>query len=97
MTCTPLSRSARARLEALRETADGFLVAQRDLELRGPGEVLGTRQTGSVTLKVADLARDRAMVPQIERTASELLADAPERVERLIRRWVGDAVRYGGV
>jgi ATP-dependent DNA helicase RecG len=93
----PLSRSARARLEVLRETNDGFILAQRDLELRGPGEVLGTRQTGMPGLKVADLARDRDLIPAVERAGSELLSLAPERIGHLTRRWIGEAARYGEV
>jgi ATP-dependent DNA helicase RecG len=93
----PLSELARQRLEVLRRTNDGFEVAQKDLELRGPGEVLGTRQTGLPQLRVADLLRDADLAPAVQRLGRALLADAPEHVEPLIRRWIGDAARYGNV
>jgi ATP-dependent DNA helicase RecG len=93
----PLSENARARLAAMRATHDGFEIARRDLELRGPGEVLGTRQTGMLEFRIADLARDRALFPAIERAGAGMLADHPERVRPLIRRWLGDSVHYGEV
>ena len=93
----PLSLNARARLEVMRGTNDGFLVAQRDLELRGPGEVLGTRQTGMLKLRVADLIRDQAMVPKASSAASAMMEQYPQNVDALIRRWIGDNVHYGDV
>ncbi len=94
---SPLSELARQRLEVLRETNDGFEVAQKDLELRGPGEVLGTRQTGIMQLRVADLLRDADLAPVVQRLGRELAARSPEAIEPVIRRWVGDASRYGNV
>jgi len=93
----PLAQQARARLSVLRDSSDGFVIAQRDLELRGPGEVLGTRQTGMLQFRVADLARDRRLFPAIEHTASRLLAQYRDRVPALVRRWVGNAVNYKNV
>jgi ATP-dependent DNA helicase RecG len=93
----PLSEVARQRLEVMRRTNDGFEVAQKDLELRGPGEVLGTRQTGMLHLRVADLLRDADLAPSVQRIARELLAGSPELVEPLIRRWIGEAAQYGNV
>lgn len=93
----PLSPTARARLEVLRDTTDGFKVAQRDLELRGPGEVLGTRQTGMLRLRVADLIRDRALLPQAAAAAEMLMTNHAGRVSALIRRWIGDGVHYADV
>jgi ATP-dependent DNA helicase RecG len=90
----PLSEAARARLETLRETCDGFRIAERDLELRGPGEVLGTRQTGEAAFRVADLARDADLLPAVNAAADALLAGDPAPVDRLIRRWVGRAERF---
>jgi ATP-dependent DNA helicase RecG len=90
----PLSESARARLETLRETGDGFRIAERDLELRGPGEVLGTRQTGEAAFRVANLARDAALLPDVNAAADSLLAGDAAAVDRLIRRWVGRAERF---
>jgi ATP-dependent DNA helicase RecG len=93
----PLSGIARERLEVLRQTNDGFEVAQKDLELRGPGEVLGTRQTGMLQLRVADLLRDAALLPAVQDLGRVILATAPQTVAPLIRRWVGDASQYGNV
>ncbi len=93
----PLSRDGRARLAALRETNDGFEIARRDLALRGPGEVLGTRQSGMLQLHIADLVRDQALTPKIEQAAELLLQHYPERVPPLISRWLGEAARYGEV
>lgn len=93
----PLSADGRARLAVLRETGDGFEIARRDLELRGPGEVLGTRQSGMLQLHIADLLRDQALMPKVEQAARLLLERYPERVPRLIDRWLGEAARYGEV
>ena len=93
---TPLSRMARARLEVMRETSDGFRIAEKDLELRGPGEVLGTRQTGQLAFRVADLARDAHLLPDVQRIGEVLLRDHAGVAECLIARWVGGAARYAG-
>ena len=93
----PLSTTARERLDVLRETGDGFLIAQRDLELRGPGDVLGTRQTGLMQFRIADLVRDQAMLPAVSRAADEILEKHPGSAEPLIRRWIGNAIHYAGV
>ena len=93
----PLSETARARLAVLRATTDGFEIAQRDLELRGPGELLGTRQTGLARMRIADLARDLPLLPGVERAASELLARHDSRIAPLVRRWTGPAAVYGQV
>ncbi|VFB09748.1 ATP-dependent DNA helicase RecG [Aeromonas salmonicida] len=85
----PLSKTAQSRLGVLRETNDGFLIAQRDLELRGPGELLGTRQTGLADLKIADLVRDQPLIPQVQKMARFLMDRHPAHVEPLIRRWLG--------
>ncbi|WP_026080437.1 ATP-dependent DNA helicase RecG [Aeromonas hydrophila] len=85
----PLSKTAQSRLGVLRETNDGFLIAQRDLELRGPGELLGTRQTGMADLKIADLVRDQSLIPQVQKMARFLMDRHPDHVEPLIRRWLG--------
>lgn len=94
---SPLSRIARTRLSILRETTDGFAIARKDLELRGPGEVLGTRQTGMLNLRIADLMRDQKMLDAVSHTAERLLSEYPDRIAPLIRRWLGDAERYGNV
>jgi ATP-dependent DNA helicase RecG len=93
----PLSATARARLDVMRSTNDGFHVAQRDLELRGPGEVLGTRQTGVLRLRVADLVRDHALVPQAAAAAEMIMASYSRQVSPMVRRWVGAGVHYADV
>lgn len=93
----PLTALARERLAVLRATNDGFEVARRDLQLRGPGELLGTRQTGLAQMRIADLARDADMLPRVQKAAELLLADWPERVAPLLARWIGGAERYGRV
>ncbi len=90
----PLSAMARERLETMRHTADGFLIAEKDLELRGPGELLGTRQTGLAAFRVADLARDAGLLPTVHEPAERLLNDAPALADRIVNRWIGGAVRY---
>ena len=94
---SPLSEVAQQRLRVIRETSDGFLVAQKDLELRGPGEVLGTRQAGIMHLKVADLVRDSDLLPQVIKLSDELLEKYPQRVSPLIRRWTSGATEYAKV
>lgn len=91
---SPLSQMARQRLETMRETNDGFVIAERDLELRGPGELLGTRQTGLAAFRVADLARDAALLPRVRAMADRLLADDAALADRIVQRWVGGASRY---
>jgi len=93
----PLSELARERLAVMRETSDGFEIARRDLEIRGPGEMLGTRQTGMQEFHIADLMRDRDLLPRVQQTAQLLLADYPERVEPIVRRWLGQKEDYGRV
>jgi len=93
----PLTDNAKQRLAILRETNDGFEVARRDLELRGPGEVLGTRQSGEMALKIADLVRDQALIPRVQQAAAQLQASHPDRIDPLIRRWLGEAPRFGNV
>ena len=92
----PLSGMARQRLHVLRETNDGFRIAEKDLELRGPGELLGTRQTGQLQLRIADLARDAALLPSVQRAGEVFLRDHASLVDRLIARWIGSAARFAG-
>jgi ATP-dependent DNA helicase RecG len=94
---SPLSSLARERLAVMRDTNDGFEVARRDLELRGPGELLGTRQTGLAQMRVADLLRDADLLPRVQTAAETLLHDWPLQVAPLISRWVGHAEQYGRV
>ncbi len=88
---------AKERLGILRQTTDGFKIAEKDLQLRGPGEVLGTRQTGMLQFRVADLARDQELLERIPPVADRILAGSPQLASRLIRRWIGDSTRFAGV
>ncbi len=90
----PLSKTATKRLGVLRESNDGFVIAQQDLEIRGPGEVLGTRQTGLADMRVADLVRDQALIPHIQKLAVHVMSQAPENVDAIIERWLGDRQQY---
>lgn len=90
----PLAATARARLEVLRETNDGFRIAEKDLELRGPGEVLGTRQTGAVEFRIADLARDAELLPLVQRVGDFLRERHADAARRIVARWVGAATRF---
>ncbi|MFP1727591.1 ATP-dependent DNA helicase RecG [Lonsdalea quercina] len=91
---SPLSKTAQKRLQVLRDSNDGFVIAQRDLEIRGPGELLGTRQTGSAEFKVADLLRDQALIPQVQRLARHIHERYPEHAQALIERWLPESARY---
>ncbi|MCH1926316.1 ATP-dependent DNA helicase RecG [Shewanella sp. C32] len=90
----PLSKTATKRLGVLRESNDGFVIAQQDLEIRGPGEVLGTRQTGLADMRVADLVRDQALIPHIQKLAVHVMSQVPENVDAIIERWLGDRQQY---
>ncbi|MHB8310488.1 ATP-dependent DNA helicase RecG [Metallibacterium sp.] len=90
----PLSVNARARLSLLRESNDGFRIAEMDLKLRGAGEMLGTRQTGLLALRVADLVRDADLLPMVRELADRLLQDDHGRAELILQRWFGSARRY---
>ncbi len=94
----PLSNNAKARLNILRESTDGFVIAERDLELRGPGELLGTKQTGDANFRIADLARDADLLDDVRAAADLMLAEkgsaGEDRCKALIRRWIGSAERF---
>jgi len=93
----PLGRIAKQRLTVLRGTNDGFVVAQRDLELRGPGELLGAKQTGLPEYRIANLVRDAELMPQVQIAAEALRKQPGNRATAIIKRWLGDADRYGKV
>ena len=93
----PLGQLAKTRIGVLRETNDGFVVAQRDLELRGPGELLGTRQTGLPDYRIADLVRDADLMPKVQLAAEGIGRSGTDVAAAIIRRWLGDAERYGKV
>ena len=93
----PLSQLGRERLAIMRETTDGFVIAEKDLELRGPGEMLGTRQTGLLQFKVADLLRDADLLPAVRDAAQTLLERWPQHVSPLLERWLRQGQQYGQV
>lgn len=93
----PLSENSRKRLAVMRETSDGFKIAQQDLEIRGPGEVLGTRQTGMMQFHIADIIRDQALIPEVNKAAEDLLVQYPENAQLIVRRWLGETEKYGNV
>ena len=90
----PLSAMARERVDTLRQTSDGFAIADKDLQLRGPGELLGTRQTGVAAFRIADLVRDADLLPRVHQLADRLLHEHPDIAGRIIERWVGGAARF---
>jgi ATP-dependent DNA helicase RecG len=91
---SPLSDTAKARLKAMMETSDGFEIARRDLEIRGPGEFMGARQSGAALLRFADLALDGELVVAARRAAGELLALQPEVAARHVARWLGTRFEF---
>ena len=93
----PLGAVARERLEIMRQTNDGFVIAQKDLEIRGPGEVLGTRQTGEVQFRLADLMRDQHWIEPVQKAADQLIAEKSEYIQPLIHRWIGEKQNYSAV
>ena len=93
----PLSENSRKRLTVMRESTDGFFIAERDLELRGPGQVLGTQQTGLMTFRIADIGRDSSMLDDVKLASEGLFARYPESVELLIRRWIGERLEFVNV
>ncbi|MEH8021466.1 ATP-dependent DNA helicase RecG [Rheinheimera metallidurans] len=90
----PLSKTAQARLAVLRDSNDGFVIAQRDLEIRGPGELLGTRQTGVLQFKIADLSRDAELLPTAQQIATQLWQQDQAASLQLIKRWLANKEIY---
>lgn len=93
----PLSQNGQERLRIMRETNDGFMIAEKDLELRGPGELLGTKQTGDMNFRVAKLERDDHLLNQAHYAAQQMLKDYPDQAEALLQRWLPEAPRYAYV
>ena len=91
----PLSGNGAARLKIMRETNDGFKIAEKDLEIRGPGEVLGTRQTGDMQFRIADLQRDAHLLPEVKRMANLYCMNTRQCGSSLIARWLGHSEQYG--
>ena len=94
---TPLSQNARERISILRETNDGFVIAERDLALRGAGEVLGTQQSGEAQFRIADLSRDGDLLDDIKIAADYLQSETPKVIPRLIKRWRGELPEYRNI
>lgn len=93
----PLSSVAKERLAVIRATNDGFLIAEKDLQLRGPGELLGTRQKGLIGLRIADIMRDAYLLPTINKLTVNIEQNHPDLIEKIVRRWVGDQLEYRNV
>ena len=87
---SPLSVTGATRLRAIRDTNDGFVIAEKDLQLRGRGDVLGTRQTGYQQFRVANLQRDQALLPEVARVTRELLRHTPHTAKTIARQWLGE-------
>ena len=94
---TPLSQNGQERLSILRESNDGFVIAEKDLEIRGPGELLGTKQTGEMGFRVARLERDDHLLNQAHYVAAQILKDYPQHANGLLKRWLPEAPRYAYV
>jgi len=93
----PLGETAKQRLEVIRSSTDGFYVSEKDLELRGPGEILGVRQKGVVGLKIADISRDAYLIPKINKVCDQFENNYPEQSKKLVRRWIGNQINYRNV
>jgi ATP-dependent DNA helicase RecG len=91
---SPLSKIAKRRLQILRESNDGFYISEQDLLIRGPGEILGTKQTGIASLKIADLIRDAALIPQTQHLAYQIMQAYPDFIKPLTNRWLGEKEQY---
>jgi ATP-dependent DNA helicase RecG len=93
----PLSETSKRRLQVMRDTTDGFVIAQQDLRIRGAGEILGTRQTGLAHMRVANLLRDQHLLPQVREVAGDIMVRYPQVVDPLIQRWLGDGEKYSKI
>ncbi len=93
----PLSMNGKRRLDIMRQTNDGFKIAEKDLEIRGPGDILGTRQTGLVDFKIADIMRDRALIAEVSEIAKTLSEKEPKLADKIIRRWLGERETFAQV
>ncbi len=90
----PLSENSQARLAAMRDTTDGFKIAQIDMQIRGPGELLGTRQTGLLQFRVADIVRDKELIPEVTKIAAKLVQHQPQLIDPVVRRWTGTGSQF---
>ena len=94
---SPVSDVAKQRLQVMRDSNDGFAIAEKDLELRGPGDIMGTRQTGERSFRVVDLARDRNMITRVARLGTELLEEDSETADAIIATWTRSETGYAAV
>ena len=94
---SPLTDLAQARLEVMRNHTDGFIIAEKDLELRGPGDMLGTRQTGLPQMRIASLIRDARLLPTVRRIADQMISENPVQADKLMQRWLSTRTGYGNV
>jgi len=93
----PLSQQSTERLRVMRETNDGFQIAEKDLQLRGPGEVLGTRQTGDIHMRIADLQRDSHLLTLVRTSGKKLMTNYPELVDPIVKRWIPQGEQFGRI
>ena len=93
----PLSNNAKSRIQVMRDTNDGFVIAEEDLKLRGPGEMLGTRQTGDIGLRFADLVRDAELVAELQEVAHHLAEHSPQLAQKITQRWLGSRQDFADV
>jgi len=93
----PLSLQGKQRLGIMRDSNDGFYIAEQDLALRGPGQVLGTQQTGLMSFRVADLSRDAQLLDPVKLAADQIEVAYPSHIAPLVDRWLGDRELYGNV
>ena len=93
----PLSHTGKRRLAVMRDTTDGFVIAEEDLKLRGPGEWLGTRQTGDLAFRIADLVRDEALMEPAKEIANKLMQDYPQWIDPLLRRWLKGGQNFADI
>ena len=93
----PLGETAKQRLKVIRSSTDGFYISEKDLELRGPGEILGIRQKGVVGLKIADISRDAYLIPKINKVCDQFENNYPEQSKKLVKRWIGNQINYRNV
>ncbi|MCH8176049.1 MAG: ATP-dependent DNA helicase RecG, partial [Proteobacteria bacterium] len=93
----PLSSAGKQRLTVLRQSNDGFYIAEKDLELRGPGQILGTQQTGLMRFKVADIVRDANLLDEVRAASEQIMSQYPDIIDPLIARWLGEKINYAKV
>jgi ATP-dependent DNA helicase RecG len=94
---TPISDTSHQRLSCMRDNHDGFVIAEKDLQIRGPGELMGTKQTGALNLKIANIVRDQKMIPAVQQASQIIIEQFPDFADLLVQRWLGEKVSYSNV